>query len=104
MKYATGMTPGASGGSPATVALVNDTLTLSFNRLHPATVDYTVEASPDLTDWSAIAALAAGETTWSGNVVEGGTGAQRAVTATDTLPSFAGSRRFLRLRITRQDS
>ncbi len=101
MKYATGMTPGISGGSPASVALVNDALTLSFNRLHPATVGYTVEASVDLANWTAIATLAAGGTTWSGDVTETGTGGVRVVTVTDTVASSATPRRFLRLRVTR---
>lgn len=101
IKYATGMTPGTSGPSPITLATVNDTLTRSFNRLTPAPVTYAVEASADLTTWTTIAALAAGDTTWSGNVIETGTGSQRAVAVTDTLPLSANPRRFLRLRVTR---
>ena len=101
MKYATGMTPGTSGNSPATLATVSDKLTLSFNRLNPAPVNYVVEASADLTSWTAIATLATGGTTWSGSVIETGTGAQRAVTVTDTVALSANPRRFLRLRATR---
>ncbi len=101
MKYATGMTPGTSENSPTTLTTVSDKLTLSFNRINPAPVNYVVEASADLTTWTAIATLATGGTTWSGNVIETGTGAQRAVTVTDTVALSANPRRFLRLRATR---
>jgi len=62
-------------------------------------LDFPIES--DLTTWTAIASLAAGGTPWSGNVIETGTGGQRAVTVTDTVAFSANPRRFLRLRATR---
>jgi len=101
MKYATGMIPGKPGNSPTTLTPGGNKLTLSFNRLNPAPAAYVVEASSDLTSWTAIATLAAGESTWTGNVIETGTGVQRTVTVTDTVAVSVNQRRFLRLRVIR---
>ncbi len=100
MKYATGMTPGTPGNSPTTLATANDTLTLSFNRLNPAPVNYVVEASADLTTWTAIANLAIDTGVWTGGaVVSETTGSPRVVTVTDTVTMTSNARRFLRLRV-----
>ncbi|MBW8780598.1 MAG: alginate lyase family protein [Verrucomicrobia bacterium] len=100
LKYATGLTPGTpSATGPATLTSANNTLVLQFNRLSPAPVDYTVEASPDLSTWTAIASLAAGADAWTGSaVVSETTGSPRAVTVTDTVTMAVNPRRFLRLR------
>jgi hypothetical protein len=79
-------------------------LQLSFNRLSPAPVNYTVEASnAGLSTWTAIASLTRGSDTWTGsaNVQETGSGGTRTVTITDPQPMSAAPSRFLRLRVDR---
>jgi len=102
LKYATAMIPGSpSPAGPAMLNSVNNTLTLQFQRLSPAPVDYTVEVSTDLVHWSSLANLASGSDTWTGTAVikETTTGSSRTTTVTDIATMASGPHRFLRLRV-----
>jgi hypothetical protein len=102
LKYATAMTPGTmSPTGPAALGdVVGNALTLQFNRLNPAPVNYIVEASTDLVNWTTVATLAAGATGWTGTaaVSESGT-SPVAVTVTDSTTISTTTPRFLRLRV-----
>ena len=102
MKYATGMTPGTmSVAGPAVIGNGVNSLTLSFNRLSPAPVNYIVEASTDLVHWSSIATLAAGAVSWTGSATVSETGTNPvAVTVTDSVAFSPTTPRFLHLRVT----
>ena len=104
LKYATGMTPGTmSAGGAATIGNGGNYLTLSFNRLNPVTntFSYIVEASSDLVNWSSIATLASGATSWTGPATVTETGSSPvAVTVSDSVTYSASGPRFLRLRVT----
>jgi hypothetical protein len=103
LKYATNITPGTpSAAGPATISANGDFLSLQFTRISPAPVNYLVESSPDLVNWSALTSLAAGTSSWTGSaaVAETGTG-PIAVAVTDTASLSGGTApRFLRLRVT----
>ena len=102
LKYATAMTPGTpSAAGPATIGVTGNFLTLQFDRLSPAPVNYIVEASSDLVNWTAVANLPTGATTWTGTASVSETGANPvAVTVTDSVALSPSSPRFLRLRVT----
>jgi regulation of enolase protein 1 (concanavalin A-like superfamily) len=103
MKYALGISPGTPAAQPVATRGAS-ALQLSFNRLSPAPVNYTVEASnAGLSTWTAIASLTRGSDTWTGsaNVQETGSGGTRTVTITDPQPMIAAPSRFLRLRVDR---
>jgi regulation of enolase protein 1 (concanavalin A-like superfamily) len=111
LKYATGLTPGTpSAPGPTVLSTVNNTLTLQFTRLSPAPVSYVVESSTELSNqlstWTTIATLPMASDTWTGpaTVAETGTGATRATTVTDTQTMDSGPRRFLRLRVSANET
>lgn len=89
LDYALGGDPAAGIAAPAdsTTAIVNNHLTLTFNRARNE-LNYLVEISSDLATWSTLA-------TNPGTVGQ-------SVTITDTavLPSTGPPRRFMRLRVT----
>ena len=92
LEYALGSVPTmADSGRPADVGSVTDGagthLTLTFNRIADPTLTYTVEASDDLTNWSAIG-TSTGAQNVAGSVV---------VTDSETVENHP--RRFLRLRV-----
>ncbi|MBW8782885.1 MAG: hypothetical protein JF599_13500, partial [Verrucomicrobia bacterium] len=102
LKYATAMVPGTpSPAGPATLDSFNNVLTLQFKRLSPAPIDYVVEASTDLINWSAITHLATGSNTWTGKakVSETASGSPRITTVRDIATMATGPHRFLRLRV-----
>jgi fibronectin type 3 domain-containing protein len=112
MKYATGLIPGTpSAAGPAAIASTGTTggnfLKLEFSRLNPAPVNYLVESSPDLVNWTSLVTLAAGASSWTGSatVTESGTNPVQ-VTVTDSVVLPTGTTtgtvtpRFLRLRTT----
>lgn len=76
-------------------------LKLMFQRLSPAPVTYTVEASGDLSTWTALASLGKNSDTWTGAAVvsESGSGATRTTTVTDVSTPPASSKRFLKLQV-----
>src|SRR5690606_19621596 len=102
IEYATGGDPTISSRDslPATEVAENR-LTLVFSRLNPADVGYSVEAAGELGDWTAIATLAAGATSWTGPAADTGLISEAGGVATvrDVVEISAGERRFLRLRI-----
>ncbi|MGC3992384.1 MAG: fibronectin type III domain-containing protein [Chthoniobacteraceae bacterium] len=102
LKYATGLTPGTHSANPVTVSIVSNTLTIQFPRVSPAPVNYTVEASNDLSTWTTIATLATGSDTWTGSatITETGSGTSRMTTVTDIVNVSSASKRFLHLRVT----
>jgi len=107
IEYATNTSPTADTlASPAVLSIESDRLVLAFTRLNPATVDYQVEASSNLTTWTAIATLLTGNTTWAvtGSVTEAGTGATRTVKITDDVTLTSSPARFLRLRVSKPSS
>ena len=101
LKFATGLIPGTRDSSPVTITQVGDSLTIQFPRLSPAPVNYTVEASGDLSTWTVIATLPSGSDTWSGSatVSETGSGSSRTTTVTDPVKTSSTSRRFLHLKV-----
>jgi alpha-L-fucosidase len=102
LKYAAAMTPGMmSTGGPVTLGSTNNHLRLQFNRLAPATQEYVVEATSDLTNWSTIADLLPGSNSWTGtaSVAEVGSNTPISVTVTDTASFTTNGKRYLRLRI-----
>jgi len=103
MKYALGVPIGTPASQPVTTVNAANALQLSFNRRSPAPVNYTVEASNELSTWTTIATLPQGSDTWTGSasVQETGSGSMRGVTITDPQSISASSRRFLRLRVNR---
>ncbi|HUB66973.1 MAG TPA: hypothetical protein VL981_05765, partial [Candidatus Methylacidiphilales bacterium] len=105
MKYALSMNPmvGSLTGLPV-VSTVGGYLTMQFSRNVNATdVNYEIEASNDLVNWSAIASLPAGATSWtqSGATVTDHSGA---VTVTDGVPSSSQQQRFIQLVVTNPDN
>jgi hypothetical protein len=103
MKFATGMAVGQPGASPVVASQSgNNPLSLTFKRLSPAPVNYTVEASSDLSAWTTIATLPKGSDVWSGGagVSEPASGGSRTVTITDTATPASSNKRFLRLKVT----
>lgn len=103
MEYALGGDPNlvSSNGLPA-ASMISSHLQLSFTRLEPTDVTYEVQASTDLTAWSAITTFLANGNAWTGSatVNESGTGATRSVTVQDTVITGSGVKRFLRVRVT----
>ncbi|HEY8903072.1 MAG TPA: fibronectin type III domain-containing protein, partial [Chthoniobacterales bacterium] len=102
LKYATGMAVGTPGASPvASSASGSNPLKLTFLRLSPAPVTYTVQASTDMATWTTVATLAKGSDTWSGSagISEPGSGTTRTTTITDSASPSANARRFLRLQV-----
>lgn len=104
MEYALGGDPngGARTILPMTTIPV-DRLQMGFSRLQPSDVSYVMEASPDLVNWTPIATFAANGNAWTGpaTVNETGTGSTRSVTVQDTQIVGSGSKRFLRLKVTK---
>jgi hypothetical protein len=100
----------ALGGLPNTASTVilpvlsapTDRLQITFTRLAPTDVTYLVQSSTDLIAWTTIATFSANGATWTGaaTVNETGSGATRNVIVPDTTVLNAGSKRFLRLKIT----
>ncbi len=88
LEYATGTLPtSADSGSPVTVARSGNVLTLTFNHVGDASLGYVVEASDDLSGWTAVQ-------TYPGFTSSGAT------TYTDTVTLTGAARRFLRLKVT----
>jgi hypothetical protein len=101
-EYATGGDPLAS--DPALIPVSGLSLRMTFTRLDPAPVTYSVEASPDLTNWTSLATLSSGSSSWttSGIVVaETGSGSSRQVRAYTDVTTTPSAPKFLRLKITR---
>ncbi|HUB67144.1 MAG TPA: hypothetical protein VL981_06640, partial [Candidatus Methylacidiphilales bacterium] len=102
IKYGLSMDPlvGSLTGLPV-VSTVNGYLTMQFTRNVNATdVNYTVEASNDLVNWSTIASRVAGATSWttqSGASVSDNSGT---VTVTDGMSYNSQSQRFIQLVVT----
>lgn len=73
-------------------------MTLNFVRLAPAAVTYAIETSENLTTWTTVATMAAGEEVWTGSatVQETGSGGTRSVIVTPPVPLSA--HQFGRLR------
>ncbi|MGC3989737.1 MAG: fibronectin type III domain-containing protein [Chthoniobacteraceae bacterium] len=100
LKYATAMAVGSPGVSPVAMSGPGGgPLKLTFQRLSPAPVTYTVEASSDLATWTTIATLAKSSDTWSGTgtVSEPASGSPRTATVIDSVSSTTN--RYLRLRV-----
>jgi cellulose 1,4-beta-cellobiosidase len=102
MKYATAMTPGTpSATGPTLLSETNNALTIQFNRLSPAPVTYSVEASTDLATWTNIATLTNGADIWTGNAAITEIGSNpRSVIVTDPVIIGSTPTRFLRLQVT----
>ncbi len=101
VKYALGMNPDVNSiaGLPV-MSVSGGHLELQFDRNLSATdVTYTVEASSDLANWTAVATLSAGSSTWtqSGATVTDNDGA---VTVVDSTAVGSQSRLFLQLVVT----
>ncbi|MBW8780624.1 MAG: discoidin domain-containing protein [Verrucomicrobia bacterium] len=103
LEYATSTSPLQADSTAATLGLGagNAALTLTFQRLSPAPVTYTVEASTNLSTWTTLCTLAQGSDTWSGTATASETtsGGTRAVTVTDVATVSTNGSRFLRLRV-----
>lgn len=103
LEYALGRSPWQPGGPVTTQSggSASAPLELTFQRLSPAPVTYTVEASGDLSAWTTLSSLAKNSDTWTGVAVvsESGSGATRTTTVTDVSTPPAASKRFLRLRV-----
>ncbi len=109
LEYATNTIPNTPNDDPITVGLAGGRLTARFTRLNPAPIRYIVEASNNMTGWSAIATLQPNTTTWilvngaTATGINGPIGSNglptRVITITDgpVLPPNSG--RFLRLRV-----
>jgi hypothetical protein len=78
-------------------------LSMTFTRMTTATdLTYTVQVSPDLTNWTDVAAsIAGGITSGAGFVVETGVAPALTVEVKDTTPATPGTKRFMRLKITK---
>lgn len=88
LEYATGTLPNsADSGSVVAVARSGGVLTLTFNTIGDASLSYVVEASNDLSAWSAAQ-------TYTGLTAAG------SITYTDNVPLSGATRRFLRLKVT----
>ena len=102
LEYATHSSPiSFTSANPVVPSTENNRLVLQFTRLNPPTVEYQLEASPDLREWSRVATLPAGATSWSGTgtAAETGAGATRIVKLTDVEPLGSTPNHFLRLRV-----
>jgi predicted esterase len=105
-EYGLGTDPlSASSANLPQVTNVSDHLRIQFDRIEPADVTYVVEASDDLTNWTAIATRPAGESSWTGpaTVEESGAGNTRTVKVTDTVPFTSETHRFLRVKVERPE-
>lgn len=105
LEFATGQSP-LSPQDPAATVTTEITssrrLALAFTRLFPAPVEYNVESSDDLVDWTIIATLSRGHYDWSGiaTITESTLDdTRRRTLVEDTTDLAASSRRFLRLRV-----
>ena len=88
LEYALGTVPNvADSGSPTTVTVSGGVLALTFAHIGDPAIGYVVEASGDLITWTTAH-------TYTGFTASGST------TYTDGTALSAGSRRFLRLKIT----
>lgn len=76
-------------------------LSMTFTRMTTATdLTYTVQVSPDLTNWTDVAAsVAGGVTSGVGFVAETGVAPALTVEVKDTTPATPGTKRFMRLKI-----
>ena len=100
----------ALGGNPTTASVAilpvgsraTNRLQLRFSRPAPSEVIYIVEASTDLTNWTAVATLPSNGSAWTGTAAasETGTGSNRNVTVQDAVATDSKPQRFLRLKIT----
>ena len=85
LEYALGTDPTLAGPLPVTLARSGNVLTLSFEHIADPALIYTVQASGDLTTWSAVGQPYTGFTTVG------------TTTYTDTVSLATQPRRFLRL-------
>ena len=102
LKYATGLTPGVLAVNPVSVVPDGSNFQIRFTRLKPVTVTYVVQASNNLSTWTPIATLSAGNSQWSGPAGVAETvlnGSMHSVTVTDTVAISSTLSRFLRLQI-----
>ncbi len=103
LEYALGGNPLASEPGIAPASGIS-ALSMTFTRLDPAPVTYLVEGSPNLINWTTLATLSSGSSSWtsSGIVIsETPSGSSRQVRAYSDVSSTPSTPKFLRLKITR---
>jgi hypothetical protein len=78
-------------------------LSMTFTRMTTATdLTYAVQVSPDLTNWTDVAvSVAGGVTSGAGFVAETGVAPALSVEVKDTTAATPGTKRFMRLKVTR---
>ncbi|HLP76689.1 MAG TPA: hypothetical protein VK327_07170, partial [Candidatus Paceibacterota bacterium] len=98
LKYAYGFAPGAVATSPFAPAGGPST-GVTFTRLSPAPVRYSVQESTNLSNWTDIATLAAGADVWTGpaTVTEDTSVTPRKVSVHDGSPFVPPAQKFFRL-------
>jgi hypothetical protein len=100
LKFALGFAPDGSDTGAIPPGMLSSG-GISFTRLSPAPVNYVVQGSFDLANWSDLATLAYGADTWTGSatVVEDASTNPRRVWVTE--PSSSSPKRFYRLQVQR---
>jgi regulation of enolase protein 1 (concanavalin A-like superfamily) len=98
LKYAYGFAPGAVATSSFTPASA-PSVGVTFPRLSPAPVRYSVQESTNLANWSEIATLAYGADAWTGpaTVTEDTSVTPRKVSVLDGSPFVPPAQKFFRL-------
>ncbi|HTL72299.1 MAG TPA: LamG-like jellyroll fold domain-containing protein, partial [bacterium] len=98
LKYAYGFAPGAVAASPFAPA-GGSSIGVTFTRLSPAPVSYSVQESTNLVNWNEIATLAYGGDAWTGpaTVTEDTSVMPRKVSVFDGSPFVPPAQKFFRL-------